>query len=180
MMALGTGTFGVHSLGHRTPFGAINQRGTWEMGNTDRLLADGRCRREYKSSSEEPPPLPHGGRDWQAEGGPGPWRVHQMCVYVWGQQQAFGGGEMQVDTQKEQTCFITYAEFITCTNLSLKYTSVFTRTLTVAYSMHTAECIAFPELVTDKKCTQLNYSSVMTTLGVTDMVMDVTMLIYLV
>lgn len=54
MMALGTGTFGVHSLGHRTPFGAINQRGTWEMGNTDRLLADGCCRREYKSSSEEP------------------------------------------------------------------------------------------------------------------------------
>lgn len=31
-MALGTGTFGVHSLGHKTPFGAINQRESEEKG----------------------------------------------------------------------------------------------------------------------------------------------------
>lgn len=56
--------------------------------------------------------FPMGEGSDRQRGGPGPWRVHQMCV--WGQQQAFGGREMQVDAQSKgidllyQLCWIYY------------------------------------------------------------------------
>lgn len=65
MMALVTGTFGVRSLGHKTPLGAINQRESEELGRwvkrTDCLqmaAVEGSTRVPVKN----PPPLTHGGR----------------------------------------------------------------------------------------------------------------------
>ncbi len=50
------------------------------MGKADRLLADGCCGMEYKSSSEEPPSSYPWGKDLTGRGGLRPRRVHKICV----------------------------------------------------------------------------------------------------
>lgn len=146
MMALGTGTFGVHSLGHRTPFGAINQREFEELGRwvtqTDCLqmvAVEGSTRVPVKN----PLLYPMGEGTDRQRGVPGPGEsIRCVCICEVNSRHLGVGKCRWTLNQKKQTCFISYAEFITYTNLSLKYTSVFTQTLTVVYAYSQMHCLS--------------------------------------